>query len=278
MLLINTTKRRILKSDNFDFFLFDSSNIFLHVADPLFMPSVGNQLNSCWTAYPAAAADGSNLSSCEAHEDTRLLSWTEDPLSTCEEHEHTLSKTANNCSVKIKWKCYKFAGRCNDLNSWPLAVGAADSVPYPRGLIFFSLIQLGSQSVSGHSKLHRERESYIKVRSLESAHLNASVSNRTREHICVYQIRFWQPGIQQKHLFLCMMFFVREGRTKTSSFSLGLLLLQPSELKEAETILQGNSHICTTERNTLTHIREWPFTFIYILMAERLWGEEKSAV
>ncbi len=39
---------------------------------------------------------------------------------------------------------------------------------------------------------------------------------------------------------------------------------------ERETILQGNSHVCTTERNTLTHIREWPFTFIYILMAERL--------
>lgn len=32
---------------------------------------------------------------------------------------------------------------------------------YPRGLIFFPLIQLGSQSVSGHSKLHRERERVI---------------------------------------------------------------------------------------------------------------------
>jgi hypothetical protein len=74
-------------------------------------------------------ADGGNLSTCEEHEDTRLLSRTANHLSTCEEHEHTLSKTANNCSVKIKWKCYKLAGRCNDLNSWPLAVGAADSVP-----------------------------------------------------------------------------------------------------------------------------------------------------
>ncbi len=116
------------------------------------------------------------------------------------------------------------------------------------------MIQLGSQSVSGHSKLHRERESYIKVRSLESAHLNASVSNQTREHICVYQIRFWQPGIQQKHLFLCMMFFVQEGRTKTSPFSLGLLLLQPSELKERQ--------YCK-ETPTFAQPRETP-QFIYL--------------
>lgn len=204
-------------------------------ADPLFMPSVWNQLHSCWTASPAAAADGGNLSTCEEHEDTRLLSRTANHLSTCEEHEHTLSKTANNCSVKIKWRCYKFAGRCNDLNSWRLAVGAADSVPTLGDWFFFLWFSwVLNQFLAIQSCTERERESYIKVRSLESAHLNASVSNRTREHICVYQIRFWQPGIQQKHLFLCMMFFVQEGRTKTSSFSLGLLLLQPSELKERQ--------------------------------------------
>jgi hypothetical protein len=33
------------------------------------------------------------------HEDTRLLSRTANHLSTCEEHEHTLSKTANNCKL-----------------------------------------------------------------------------------------------------------------------------------------------------------------------------------
>ncbi len=198
------------------------------------MPSVWKQLHSCWTASPAAAADGGNLSTCEEHEDTRLLSRTANHLSTCEEHEHTLSKTANNCSVKIKWKCFKFAGRCNDFNSRPLAVGAADSVPTLGDWFFFSDSAGFSISFWPFKAAQRERESYITVRSLESAHLNASVSNRTREHICVYQIRFWQPGIQQKHLFLCMMFFVQEGRTKTSSSSLGLLLLQPSELKERQ--------------------------------------------
>lgn len=234
-------------------FLFDSSNIFLDVADPLFMPSVWNQLHSCWTASPAGAADGGNLSTCEEHEDTRLLSRTANHLSTCEEHEHTLSKTANNCSVKIKWKCYKFAGRCNDLNSWRLAVGAADSVPTPGDWIFFLWFSwVLNQFLAIQSCTEIEREFYqstilgicplecIGIQPDQGAYLRVSDQILAARH----------PT--EAFIFMYDVFCTRR---KDKDFLFQSWASSSSAIRaEREKILQGNSHVCTTERNTLTRL------------------------